>query len=153
MYTHIIFKALRAVRRARCPNLQFSVRVPNEFTFRSTCGVIFCTLGFVCEVISGPRGHFGGAVGSFFVSKNGLGTTGAPRAAQEAPPPFRPQPFGDLVELSVHFLSFVCKKHFWNMSLFFFDFWVALSVPKDRLICNPYTPAQSKHTFPFSHLF
>ena len=39
------------------------------------------------------------------------------------------------------------------MSLFFFDFWVALNAPRDGLICNPYTPAQSKHTFPFSHFF
>ena len=30
---------------------------------------------------------------------------------------------------------------------------VALSPPRDGLICNPYTPAQSKHTFPFSHCF
>ena len=39
------------------------------------------------------------------------------------------------------------------MSLFFFDFWVALSAPQDGLICNPHTPAQSKHNFPFSHCF
>ena len=100
-----LFKALCAVRRAICPNLQFSVRVPNEVTFRGTFGVICYTLGVICEVISGPWGHFGGAVGLFFVSKNGLGTTGAPRAAQEAPPPFRRQPFGDLLEPFFHTFS------------------------------------------------
>ena len=39
------------------------------------------------------------------------------------------------------------------MSLFFFDFWVALSSPRDGLICNPSTPAQSKHTFSVLHFF
>ena len=39
------------------------------------------------------------------------------------------------------------------MSLFFFDIWVALSVPQCGLICNPSTPTQSKHTFSVSHFF
>ena len=39
------------------------------------------------------------------------------------------------------------------MSLFFFDFWVALSVPRDGLVCDPSTPAQSKRSFSFSHFF
>ncbi len=39
------------------------------------------------------------------------------------------------------------------MSRFLFDFWVVLSAPRDGLICNPYTPAQSKHTFMFSYIF
>ena len=37
------------------------------------------------------------------------------------------------------------------MSCFFFDFWVALGAPGDGLTCNPYAPAQSKHTFLFLH--
>ena len=36
------------------------------------------------------------------------------------------------------------------MSLFFIDLWTALSAIGDGLMCNPYTPAQSKHTFSFS---
>ena len=39
------------------------------------------------------------------------------------------------------------------MSLFFFDFWVALSAPRDGLICNPSPPAQAKHTLSVSHFF
>ena len=39
------------------------------------------------------------------------------------------------------------------MSCFFFDFGVALGAPWDGLTCNPYAPAQSKHTFLFLHIF
>ena len=35
------------------------------------------------------------------------------------------------------------------MSCFFFDFRVAMGAPWDGLTCNPYAPAQSKHTFSF----
>ena len=37
--------------------------------------------------------------------------------------------------------------------MFFFYFWVALGAPWDGLTCNPYAPAQSKHTFSFLHFF
>ena len=53
----------------------------------------------------------------------------------------------------VHFRIFSLKTVVLKYVPFFFDFWVALSAPQDGLICNPYTPAQSKHTFPFSHCF
>ena len=36
---------------------------------------------------------------------------------------------------------------------FFHEFWVALSALWDRLICNPSTYMQSKHTFQFLHFF
>ena len=39
------------------------------------------------------------------------------------------------------------------MSCFFLDFWDALGTPWDGLTCNPYAPAQSKHTLLFSHVF
>ena len=54
---HQLFKALRAVRQARCPNLRVSVSVPNEFTLRATFGVIFRTCGHIFKVIFGPWGQ------------------------------------------------------------------------------------------------
>ena len=42
------------------------VRVPSEFTFRFTFGVILLSFGVIFEVVFGPWGHFGGAVGSLF---------------------------------------------------------------------------------------
>ena len=51
------------------------------------------------------------------------------------------------------FQFLLLKRRFWNTSLFFFDLWVALRAPRDGLICNPYTPAQSKPIFSFSHFF
>ena len=86
-YISILFKALRAVRRARSPILMFNLGVPKEFTFRATSRVSFCTFGVILEVIFGPWEHFRGAVGSFLRPKTAGGTKGGPRAAKEAPPP------------------------------------------------------------------
>ena len=36
---------------------------------------------------------------------------------------------------------------------YFLQFWIALSDFGERLICNPYTAAQSKHTFQLLHVF
>ena len=54
---HQLFKALRAVRRARCPNLGLSIRSPKEFTLRATFGVIFRTYGHIFKVVLGPWGQ------------------------------------------------------------------------------------------------
>ena len=43
----------------------------------------------------------------------------------------------------------VFERSFFRAS-FFLDFWVAPGAPREGLICNPYTPAWSKHTSPFS---
>ena len=40
-----------------------------------------------------------------------------------------------------------------NHAPFFLQFWVALSILRDGLMCNPCTLVQFKHTFCFSHLF
>ena len=94
MYTHIIFKALRAVRRARCPNLQFSVRVPNEVTFRSTFGVICYTLGVICKVISGPWDTLGAPWAHFSCQKKAW----EPQVPQEPPKRRHPLFGGNLLE-------------------------------------------------------
>ena len=81
-----LFKALRAVRRARCPDLRFSVRVPNEIIFGSTFRIFFCIWGTMFEAMFDPWRHFGGTVGSFWGTKTVWATKSATRAAQEAPP-------------------------------------------------------------------
>ena len=40
-----------------------------------------------------------------------------------------------------------------NVLVFVLQFWVALSIPREGMICNPYAPVQSEHTFCFSYLF
>ena len=45
------------------------------------------------------------------------------------------------------FYVFDAKKCVLDTRRFFLSFWGALSTLGDRLICNPYTYMQSKHTF------
>ena len=67
---------------------------------------VFCHIRVILGAIGMPLGSFGG-------SKNGLGSKSAPRAAQEAPPPKSPHPFGDLLELFFRTFSiFLLKKRF-----------------------------------------
>ena len=51
------------------------------------------------------------------------------------------------------FLVFSEKNVLVTRVIFFHEFWVALSALWDRLICNPSTYMQSKHTFQFLHFF
>ena len=112
------------------------------------------TVGVIFEVVFGPWGHFGDAVGSLFESKNGLDHQRCPKSRQRGATPeiktpfWRPfgAPFSNIFD-------FLLKKAVLKYVHFLFDFWFALSVPRDGLICNPYAPAQSKHTFLFSHFF
>ena len=89
----VLFKALRAVRRARSPILMFKLRVPTEFTFRGTFNVFFCTSGtiFVILIIFSIVGiifegffthweHFGAVVGSLFESKISLELQRCPKS-------------------------------------------------------------------------
>ena len=111
----------------------------------------FCV---IFEVIFGPWGHFGDAVGSLLESKNGLDHQRCPKSRPRGATPFSKSPFWrPFGALFSNVFVFFLKKAVLKYVPFFVDFWVALSAPQDGLICNPYTPAQSKHTFPFSHCF
>ena len=131
-----------------------AVRVPNEFTFRGTFGVTFVHFWDHCWSNFRLPGALLGRCGVIFSVKNGLGHQKCPRSRQSEISGISPHPFGALLELCFRtFSHFFGKNSGSEICPFFFDFWVALSAPQDGLICNPYTPAQSKHTFPFSHCF
>ena len=84
----------------------------------------------------------------FSCQKTDWGAKGAPRGATPVSnSPFW-TPFGG--QFSYIFV-FLCKNKYLKHAPFFLQFWVALSAPGDGLICNPYTPVQSKHTFQFLH--
>ena len=86
-------------------NSDVQFKSSNEFTFRATFRVRFCTFGIILEVLFDPGEHFRGAVRSFLRPKTAQGTESVPRAAKEAPPPKYTHPFGDLVDF------FVCTFH------------------------------------------
>ena len=100
----------------------------------------------------GSLGALWGRCGLTFCIKNQLG---APKVAQEAFAPKSPHPFGDLLEVFFLNISVVFAKKSGSEigGVFFFNFLITLSAPRDGLTCNPYAPAQSRRTFPFSHFF
>ena len=106
----LLFKALRAVRRARSPILMFKLRAPTEFTFRPTLNVFCCTSGIILKVTFGPREHFGDVVGSFWGQQTAWGTKSVPRATTEAPTPKpqnpkTPRNWNWIIEISVNFIE------------------------------------------------
>ena len=156
-----LFKALRAVRRAR---LQFVGVVFFCTLWQSVVGCLVWKPSFrilhlfgVTLTTSAPFWsqfcHLGitfGALGMHLsCPKTDLGSKGAPRGAS----PIKQSPFW--APFGGHF-SYSCdilrsKSVFLKYITFFLLFWVPLSTPREGLICNPYTPVQSKHTFPFSY--
>ena len=115
----------------------------------------FATFGAIFDYFLIPGGIFGELWAHFWGQKMVWGTKHVPRLPQEVPSWIRPHPFGYFlgVIFRIFFVMFVKKKCFWNMYLLFFNFWVALSVPWDVLICNSSMPAQSKNTFSVLHCF
>ena len=134
-----IFKALRAVRRAR---------------FLDFC-IIFNTLLRPWSVFWSHFCHFIVILGALWqhllhheLDWSAKAATGGAKGRQ---------PRNKLTLLDTcwrsflkSFLFFAKKEWSRNRLLFFFIFFVTLSAPRDGLICDPYTPAQSKHTFSFS---
>ena len=90
-------------------------------------------------------------VATLFGVKMDWGSEGAPRGATlEIPSPIW-APFGSYF---LHiFVSLMQKGAYLKHVAAFLQFWIALSNFGERLICNPYTPAQSKHTFQILHVF
>ena len=93
-------------------------------------------------------------MGSFLESKNGLGHQTCPKTAPRgATPEITSLIWTHLGSHVRTFSHFSVKNNSSEICLFFSsDVRVALSAPRDGLICNPYTPAQSKHTFLFSQV-
>ena len=116
----------------------------------SLLGSFLALLGSFLKHFSVPGSTLGALWAHFLNQKSALGSKGAPRGATpEINSPFW-RPVGTLF---LNMCVFLLKKGFWNRLLFFFNFLVTLSAPRDGLICNPYAPAQSKRSFSFSHFF
>ena len=118
-------------------------------------GVMFITLAPLWGSNLPPWDHLRSTLEALFVSKNRLGrqrcAKGAPRGATTKVPspiwaPFRGH-FSDFFEFLMQ------KSVYLTRVAFFLNFGRALSVVGDGLLCNPSTPAQSKHTFQFLHFF
>ena len=126
--------------------------ISTEATFRATFKVFFTLLASFWTSFSVP----GSTLGTLWVHFGGKKRLGAPRLSQE--PPKRRRPRNKVTHLDTIWSSFFVflvfiwsKMRFWKVRVFFFNCWVALSTPRDGLICDPYMQAQSKHTFSFLH--
>ena len=109
------------------------------------------TLASLFESIQAPWGHFQSTLDALFMSKNRLGCQRCPKGRQHH---YSLPHLGTFWELfSKLFRIFDAKSVYLTHVVFFVNFWGALSAHGDGLICNPSTPAQSKHTFHFSHVF
>ena len=152
------FTALRAVRRARCASLRCSLRVPFQVHFGDHCWSIFQSLGSLwgavgsfLNLFSVPGALWGALWAHFSNQKSAWGSKGAPRGATTKINYHIWAPFGDLfLNIFVYFAKKRGSEIGWCFS---FIFLVTLSAPRDGLICNPYAPAQSKHTFACSTFF
>ena len=156
IYIHI-FKALRAVRRARCASLRCSLRVPFQVHFGDhflrivqSLGSLWGCRGFIFEFFSVPGALWGTLWVHFLNHKSACGSKGGPRCATTKINYHFWAPFGGLF---FNISGCFAKKSSSEIGCCFLFFLVTLSAPRDGLICNPYAPAQSKHTFSFPHFF
>ena len=101
----------------------------------------FCHLGVT----------FGALWMHFSYQKTDWGAKGAPRGATPVSNSPIWVPFGDHFPYMFVFLT--QKRVYLKHIVFFLDFLVVWSALGDGLICNPSTPAQSKHTFQCSQFF
>ena len=98
-----LFKAFRAVRRARCASLRCSLRVPFQVHFGDHCWSIFQSLGslwgcrgFIFEFCSVPGALWGALWAHFSNQKSAWGSKGAPRGKTPKINYYIWAPFGDL---------------------------------------------------------
>ena len=139
LFCNLLFKALRAVRRAR---------------FLDFCS-IFDTLLRPWSVFWSHFCHWiliFGALWQHFLHQELDWSAKAATGGAKGRHPRNKLTFLDTCWESFlkSFVFFAKTERFRNRLLFFFNFFVTLSAPRDGLICDPYTPAQSKHTFSFS---
>ena len=98
--------------------------------------------------------HLGVTFGAFWMHFSHQKTDWGAKGAQRGGTPVSESPFWTpFGRIFLIFLVLLEKIMWFTNVSFFHEFWVALSALWDRLICNPSTYMQSKHTFQFLHVF